>query len=63
MVFHHLSKRRAGMSSAEGGPGADVASVGSVLGLESPLPARRGSGMEKYQKSSCSAYSLCGKNS
>ena len=33
----------AGISSAEGGPGDDVASVGSVLSLKSPLPARRGS--------------------
>ena len=40
MVFHHLSKRRTAMSSAEGDPGADV---GSVLSLKSPLPARRGS--------------------
>lgn len=40
----------AGISSAEGGPGANVASVGSVLSLKSPLPARRGSGMKKYQK-------------
>ena len=71
MVFHHLSKRRTAMSSAEGDPGADV---GSVLSLKSPLPARRGSGissagscpgsgMKKYQKSSCSAYSLYSKNS
>ena len=28
MVFHHLSKRRAGMSSAEGGPGAGISSTG-----------------------------------
>ena len=35
----------------------------TAMGLESPLPARRGSGMKKYQKSSCSAYSLYSKNS
>ena len=39
---HAKGCRGSGISSAEVGPGANVASVGSVLSLKSPLPARCG---------------------
>ena len=59
MVFHYLSKRRAAM-------GRESPLLGAALGraLACPLPGHAlGLGMKKYQKSSCSAYSLYSKNS
>ena len=35
---------------AKGRHGADVADVGSILSLKSPLPARCGSGMKNIKK-------------
>ena len=61
MVFHYLSKRRAAVGLVLACP-----LPGTALGLElaCPLPGHAlGLGMKKYQKSSCSAYSLYSKNS
>ena len=72
MVFHYLSKRRAAMGLAcpllGAALGLELACPlpGAALGraLACPLPGHAlGLGMKKYQKSSCSAYSLYSKNS
>ena len=66
MVFHYLSKRRAamGLESPLLGAALGRALACPLPGLESPLLGPcPGSGMKKYQKSSCSAYSLYSKNS
>lgn len=59
MVFHYLSKRRTAVGLESPLLGA---ALGRGAGMSSAGPCP-GSGMKKYQKSSCSAYSLCSKNS